>query len=315
MVAIAAVLWTIVALMAAGALYGALVGARRLRVDRIAVSLPRLPKELAGLRIVHIGDTHFKPTRFYDGLYEQMFRAVEEAEPDLVMISGDIASGNEYFAMAAQRLRRLRARYGVFAVAGNHDLNITLERWLQEQVGYVDIDEMKRLMAEAGVKLLHNEHEVLEINGCRVVVAGVADASVAIDDVECALAGAGAADLVIVLTHSPDIMDSPGIEAADLVLCGHTHGGQFMLPGIGPVWAPVWRDRRRGAGLLVFGDVVCHVTRGIGTTWPFRIGCPPQVAVLELEPGPPRGRKLKPELKHRAAVAAEEARGKGGGAQ
>ncbi|MBC7287542.1 MAG: metallophosphoesterase [Armatimonadetes bacterium] len=309
MVLIAAILWSAVLAVVVGAAYGAFIGARRLRVDTLTVTVPRLPPELSGLRIVHIADTHFKPTAFYDTLYEQMFNAIDAAQPDIVMITGDIASGNDYFQMAARRLSRLKSRYGVFAVAGNHDLNITMERWLQGTAHLADIEEMKRTMARAGMTLLHNEHVVLEIAGRKVAVVGVGDASVGLDDVPAALAALPEADFVVVLSHSPDVMDSAGMEVADLVLCGHTHAGQFMLPGIGPLWAPVWRDRRRGVGLLVFGDVVGHVTRGVGSTWPFRIGCPPQVAVLDLQPGPPRGRKLPPELRHPLRTATQAAAG------
>jgi predicted MPP superfamily phosphohydrolase len=310
----AIILWSAVGFIAFAALYGACVEARRLRVDEITVRLPRLPEKLAGLRLVHIADTHFKPSRFSRCLYESMVRAIQEAAPDLVLISGDLAAGAENLPVAVGWLARLQAKHGVFAVLGNHDLNITMERWLMGAAQTVQVEDVRRQLAEAGVRVLHNEHTLLQINQSRVLLVGVGDVSSGLDDVAAALEGAEAADLVIMLSHSPDLVERAGVEVADLVLCGHTHGGQMMLPGMGAVWAPVWRDRRRAAGLLAFGDVACHVTRGVGVTWPFRFNCPPQVAVLELQPGPVNGRPLPPALRHRlvsAGVAA--APGEGGG--
>jgi predicted MPP superfamily phosphohydrolase len=297
MIITAIVLWLLVAVVILALMYGALFEARRIRTERIRVALPRLPEALAGFRIVHIGDTHCRTGRFYEGLYRQMVAAVNEADADLVLISGDLAAGSDHIPVAARWLGALRARLGVLAVPGNHDLNITMERWLLGLTQGFDVEEIRRSLADVGVTLLHNESKVIEANGQRIVVLGIGDASTGLDDLENTVTSMPSGDLIIILTHSPDLLDVAGVEVADLVLCGHTHGGQMMLPGIGPVWSPVWRGRLRGEGLLAAGDVAVHVTRGVGTSWPVRLGCPPQVAVLELQRAPIRGRPVTPMLK------------------
>lgn len=292
MLALALVLWTLVALGTALLAYGSIVEARRVRTDHLRVTLPRLPEGLAGLRIVHLADTHCRPGAFYAPLFEGMVEAANAAAPDLILLSGDLAAGAERMGEAAAWLGRLRAPLGVIAVLGNHDLNITMERWLLGLEQGFDIEDIRATMAAAGVVLLHNESLAIEARGHRLVILGIGDPSSGLDDLPGTAASAPSGDLTLLLTHSPDILDCPGLEVADLVLCGHTHAGQMILPGLGPVWAPVWRDRRRGEGLLATGDVAVHVTRGVGTSWPVRLGCPPQVAVLELHPGPLGGRRV-----------------------
>ncbi len=299
MIIIAIILWAIVILGAVAVVYGSVVEARRVQTDRLEVRLPRLPVGLEGLRIVHIGDTHCKPGRFYEPLFRRMVEAVNAAEADLVLVSGDLAAGGENTPIAARWLGQCRGRLGVYAVPGNHDLNVTMERWLMGLGQGFDVEEERRWLAEAGVTLLHNESVVIEHQGVRILLLGVGDVSSGVDDLEEMLKSAPEGDFTILLTHSPDILDQPGVEVADLVLCGHTHAGQMMLPGLGPVWSPVWRVRSRGVGLLAAGDVVVHVTRGIGTSWPVRLGCPPQVAVLELARGPVEGKSVPPTLAHR----------------
>ena len=303
MVAWAIVLWSLVLVMAAALAYGALVGARDLRLDRLTVHLPGLPPDLAGLRVVHLSDTHFMPGTFMLPLYEKMVAATAEASPDLILLSGDIAAGSENLPLALPWLSRLSAPLGIFAVLGNHDLDVTMERWLLDLDTGGDPEALREPLASAGVTLLHNEWRVLDVRGRRLLIVGVGDASCGLDDLAEALDGAPSdVDLTIFLSHSPDLFDREGLDHADLVLCGHTHAGQMMLPGIGPLWAPVWRGRKRGAGLLSLGEVVAHVSRGIGATWPARLGAPPQVALLDLQPGQPDGLPVWPVLK-RAPLA------------
>lgn len=307
MVAWAIVLWSLVVLLAGAVAYGMFYEARRLSVERLSVHLPALPTGLRGLRIVHISDLHARPDKFFAPLYERLVEEVNRAEADLVLVSGDLAAGADNMPFAARLLSRMTSRHGLFVTLGNHDVNVTMERWLQGLEEGFDVEALRQVLADHGVRLLHNETVVLEIAGCRVALVGLGDASCGLDDLPSATGEFADADLVIVVEHSPDILDRPGIEVADLVLCGHTHGGQMMIPRRGTIWAPVWRDRRRGAGLLACGDVACHVTRGVGVTWPMRIACPPQLAILELDRGPLNGLCVPPALRRpRARACADD---------
>jgi hypothetical protein len=312
-VTLAVVLWALVGLGLATVAYSLLWGSWRLRVETLRVSLPRLPAELAGLRIVHISDTHAKPSRRLRALLDRMVEEVNAANADLVLVTGDIAAGSDNMPMAAGVLARLRARLGVFCCLGNHDVNVTMERWLMGLREGFDVEVLRHQLDEAGVALLDNEHHPLRVRGRTLLLVGVGDVSCGLDDMDAAFEGAAPADLVILLDHTPDILDGPGVERADLVLCGHTHGGQAMLPGVGPVWSPVWRVRLRGEGLLACGDVACHVSRGVGVSWPIRLNCPPQVAILELAQGAPEGRPVPPTLRHTSRAAEPRPAAAGGG--
>lgn len=303
MLAWAIVLWGLVVLLAGAVAYGVLYEARRLSVERLSVLLPALPPGLRGLRIIHISDLHARPSRFLAPLFERLVEEVNRADADLVLVSGDLAAGADNMPFAARLLSRMTSRHGLFVTLGNHDVNVTMERWLQGLEEGFDVEALRRILADEGIRLLHNEAVVLEIAGYHVALIGLGDASCGLDDPPSVAGPVVDADLVIAVEHSPDILDRPGIEVADLVLCGHTHGGQMMIPGRGTIWAPVWRDRRRGAGLLACGDVACHVTRGVGVTWPMRIACPPQLAVLELDRGPLNGLSVPPTLRRPAARA------------
>jgi uncharacterized protein len=147
------------------------------------------------------------------------------------------------------------------------------------------VAEWRQTIESAGVKVLHNESTVLELKGRRVVIAGVGDPSCGWDDLPQALSGNPSGEVHLMLVHSPDLLDEPATDWADLVLCGHTHGGQMTLPGIGSPWAPVWRDRRRSEGLIKVGEALCYVSRGVGAGIRTRFRCPPEVCQLTLTAG------------------------------
>ncbi|MEI6502766.1 MAG: hypothetical protein WCP21_17290 [Armatimonadota bacterium] len=119
-----------------------------------------------------------------------------------------------------------------------------------------------------------------------MVICGTGDASCGYDDLPRALHDGPRGALHLLLSHSPDIMDEAQADWADLVLCGHTHGGQAKLPWLGTLWAPVWRDRRRSEGLFRVGDALCYVTRGVHGGIRTRFLCPPELTLLTLTAGP-----------------------------
>jgi len=235
------------------------------------VAIPDLPDAFDGYRILHLSDLHSGAF-----LSPQAVRArldiAADTERDLVIFTGDLADrGAGRMAMTADALGGVRARDGTIAVLGNHD------HWVGEERAI-------SALSERGVTVLANSHLRLDRGGSAIYLAGVHDASyMARDDLEAALTGIPDSAPVILLSHAPEIVFQPLASRAALVLSGHTHGGQIVLPWLGPLYVPSPIGRSRAAGLHRLGRQWLFVNRGLGEVFPpIRINCPPQVVVLTL---------------------------------
>lgn len=239
-----------------------------LTVERHAVRLPRLPHALDGLRIVQLTDLHHSP---FTGS-QQLEHAIETAnslQPDIIALTGDyISHEREYAAPCAELVGRLRAKHGIFAVLGNHD------HW-------TDAPLVADLFRAEGIRVLINEGLRFELAGASFWLAGVDDTMVGLEDLPLALAGSQADEMKLLLAHNPTILRRAARAKVDLVLSGHTHGGQVA-----------WRSERSASGkprrrilrgLGRRGDTQIYVSRGLGTVvLPIRYGSPPEVTLLEL---------------------------------
>ena len=241
------------------------------RVKRVAVPLPGLPPALAGFRIVQISDIHVGPT-IKAAYLQAIVDRVNALEPDVVAITGDLVDG----AVAELRdhvapLADLRARHGVFFVTGNHEYYSGVHGWMAE---------LQRL----GIRVLHNEHVVLQHEGASLVLAGVPDYGghhfdpAHRSDPAAALAGAPEGAPRILLAHQPRSAPAAAQAGFDLQLSGHTHGGQFL-----PWTWFVPLQQPYTAGLHQLGRLWVYVSRGTGY-WgpPKRIGAPSEIAELRL---------------------------------
>lgn len=242
-----------------------------LSVEQHTISLRRLPRPLDGLRIVQLSDIHHSP---FTGS-AQIERAVETANrlaPDIIALTGDYVSHERSFAApCAELMGRLRARHGVYAVLGNHD------HW-------TDAPLITDLFRAEGIRVLINEGMRFEHAGAAFWLAGVDDTMVGLEDLPLALSGSRADEMKLLLAHNPVILRRAARAGVDLVLSGHTHGGQVA-----------WRSERNASGrprrrlLKGLGSragTQIYVTRGLGTSvLPIRYGCPPEVSLLELRCG------------------------------
>ena len=305
MIGAAVVLWTLTGLVLALAGWGLLIEPHLLEVTRLTVPLPRLPEELRGFTIGHLSDMHLRGNASARRVAERACAELMALQPELICLSGDVVDHASHLPEGIALLRRLAAPLGVFLVLGNHDCDATMEDYL---AGNPESDQAQEKWREAlratEVALLDNEARTLEVRGRRVVLVGIGDLCAGQDDLPAALRGAPAGDLHLLLCHSPDTIDLPEADWADLVLAGHTHGGQMQIPGFGAVWAPVWRRRERASGLLRLGQTLLFVSRGLSSGLPARINCRPQVALLELVPGDPAGLPTTQRVPH--VTSAEE---------
>lgn len=239
-----------------------------LTIERREVFLKRLPQRLDGFRIVQLSDLHLGPLTSGD----QLRRAIEVANnlnPDIIALTGDyISHERQYAAPCAEIVGRLRARCGVFAVLGNHD------HW-------TDAALITDLFRAEGLKVLINEGMRFEKDGASFWLAGVDDTMVGLEDLPLALAGARADEMKLLLAHNPIILRRAARAGVDLVLSGHTHGGQVTIRAERSASGRPRRRLLRGLGRQ--GETQIYVTRGLGTViLPIRYGCPPEVSLIEL---------------------------------
>ncbi len=240
----------------------------RLTIEHQQIYLKRLQKALDGFRIVQLSDIHH--SRFTSR--QIIERAVQTAiglQPDIIALTGDyISKERTYAAPCAEILGKLRARHGVYAVLGNHD------HW-------TDAALITDLFRAEGISVLINQGMRFEKNGAAFWLAGVDDTMVGLEDLSLALAGSSDDEMKLLLAHNPIILRRAARAGVDLVLSGHTHGGQVSLMSDR---SAAGRPRRRVLkGLASEGETQIYVTRGLGTVvLPVRFGCPPEVSLLEL---------------------------------
>ncbi|MBM3497139.1 MAG: metallophosphoesterase [Armatimonadetes bacterium] len=244
---------------------------RKLTVSRIDLRLPRLGRDLDGFTIAHLTDLHrglYVPASF-------IRRAVAETNalrPDLVVLTGDYVSRSAYYlASCAEALGELSAPRGTLAVFGNH------EHW-------TDVDAARWHLSHAGrCDVLENESITFMEGSATLCVVGLDDPWTHHERFHRAFRNVPAGAPVVLLSHTPDIAAEAARRKVDLVLCGHTHGGEVVLPGIGPPYIWARTGRRFASGLNYEGGTAVYTNRGIGVgPLPFRLNCPPEIALFTL---------------------------------
>ena len=261
--------------------YGYRVEPTWLEVNRFKVPIANLAPAFAGFRIVQLSDFHCSRQVTPAYLSEAVHLAQSEA-PDLVVLTGDfVHRGYKYVNSVAKALSRLSAPHGVFAVLGNHDFSV------RNALGFRRYRHLHRAVASAlsshGIRVLHNECVCLGRQGATLHLIGVEDLWSRVCDLDSAFADLPASAPRVVLAHNPRTVEHLGDRRCDLMLSGHTHGGQVHLPGLGrPTLSR--RARRLAAGMYRHGDTHVYVNKGVGFGFRFRFGVRPEVAVLTLQP-------------------------------
>ncbi len=235
-----------------------------------SVALADLDPEFDGYRIVQISDLHMGHWLNAERL-NGVVELINGQDPDLVAITGDFVSYSlkQVEVEMAAGLRRLAARDGVVAVLGNHD------HWF-DPVG------VRKVLHEAGVRELANDVLSLHRSSAALYVAGVDDILVGADDLARVLEILPAGGPAILLAHEPDFADTSAATGRfGLQLSGHSHGGQILLPRLGPVRGQMFR--KYPLGRYQVGDMVQYTNAGIGThVLRLRINCPPEITVFTL---------------------------------
>jgi predicted MPP superfamily phosphohydrolase len=250
---------------AGAAAHGFLYERHHLELTEETLDVAGWPSSLAGLRIGFLTDLHRSATVSHE-LIAGAVRTVMARTPDMVIIGGDYVTNRDrrYIRAAADALAGLAAPHGVFAVLGNHD----------------DERDVPAALTTAGFEVLRDQRTQIMVRGEAVDIAGLRYWTHRVNDVTRVLKGAS--PTLVLVAHTPKRLVEAAALSVPLLLSGHTHGGQIVLPGIGAIAArefPVVAGSARRENTTVF------VSRGVGTVYvPIRLNCPPEVAILTIQP-------------------------------
>ena len=230
------------------------------------------------IRILHLADLHASsvvPLSFID----QAIRIGLEQAPDLACLTGDFITSLHGFdpEAYAQSLQALTRQVPTYAVLGNHDGG----GWSSRRGGFSEHAAVEQLLVSSGIQLLHNRAELIRVNGHAFTLAGVGDLWSGEVDPESAFRDVDPQLPTLLLAHNPDSKERLQQQNWRLMLCGHTHGGQVIIPFNGPRYAPV-EDKAYVAGLKPWRDRQIFVTRGVGNVGGVRFRCRPEVSILNL---------------------------------
>jgi predicted MPP superfamily phosphohydrolase len=264
------------ALGAAGVSHGLYSAHTQARIPEIPLSYPGLPPALEGLKIMQISDLHIGPY-VYLGDLEQLLERVARAEPDLVLVTGDICDHKPDYLAALRLLESVSARLGVYASLGNHE--------------YIrGIGRIRRHFDQTAIPLLVDEGLALSVSDATLYLGGADDPRFLRShqsyerlrtSVEKAVAHAPSDAFTLLMSHRSQALDyAAPLGGVDLILAGHTHGFQLGVAGRSffQPFLPdsyIWGHYEKGSTQL-------YTTAGVGHWLPFRFGCPPEAPLFTL---------------------------------
>jgi len=241
-----------------------------LEITRHEVYIDDLPPGFDGYRIAFLTDPHVTPSARRD-FYGEIAARLQRYDPDLLLLGGDFVTWHRHIPLLGEVfLRDLHARDGLFAVLGNHDY------W----AGAEDV-----VAAMSGVRFLTNRSVMLTRGGDTLPLIGIDEVYRGSPDVERAFDGIDSSAPALGVSHHPDVIDLLGGRRVDLLLCGHTHGGQIRFPFFGAVVVPSRHEAAYASGFHRVRNVLLYVSRGIGAVPPLRILCRPELATFVLRRG------------------------------
>lgn len=253
----------------AAASYG-MFEASWVQIERPTLPLPRLPKNFDGLRVAFLTDIHHGEFTSLD-FVTSVVRTTLTLQPDLVLLGGDYSYRDaKYIRPCFEVLAALKAPLGVFGVLGNHDYRPGLE-------------ETRAGMKAAGIVELTNAGVWLERGTSRLRLGGVDDLWCGQPDVRPAMGDATANDAGLLVSHNPDFVETLRDGRVGLVLSGHTHGGQGVIPGYGAPIVPSRYGQKYLRGFVEAPATKVYVSRGLGTvTGPMRYNSRPELTLITL---------------------------------
>jgi predicted MPP superfamily phosphohydrolase len=266
-----------------------------LSTEKLTVKIPNLPLSLAGLKLVQMSDFHYDNGLLSEKMLTEAIAVSNATKPDLVILTGDYVNTiAKPIHQLALRLKNLESRYGVYAILGNHDIYYPSSK-----------SEITNALTNVGINVLWNQ--IAYPVGEKLPLVGLADFYAKEFNPEAIMDQLDSTTPRIVLSHHPDTAEILKKWRVDLQLSGHSHGGQIVIPGLGPAMIyyakivkkipkkirrklpflrkthSILRHWQWSQGLHKVGNNQLYVNRGLGTYFPGRLFCPPEVTIIILK--------------------------------
>ncbi|MBC5796165.1 metallophosphoesterase [Sphaerospermopsis sp. LEGE 00249] len=266
-----------------------------LTTEKLTVKIAGLPASLQGKKLVQMSDFHYDGVRLSDKMLSQAIAIANQAKPDLILLTGDfITTSTATLDQLAKYLKKLQSRHGIYAVLGNHDLYYKNSQ-----------TEVTTTLTNIGIHVLWNQ--ISYPLGKELPIVGLADFYSKEFNPTPVMNQLDTDTPCIVLSHNPDTAEILQKWRVDLQLSGHTHGGQIVIPGLGPVLMiqhkilritpkilqnflpffrkkhPVFNHWEWSQGFHKIGKNQLYINRGLGTYLPGRLFCPPEVTIITLQ--------------------------------
>lgn len=257
-----------------GTLYPTVIEPLWFDVENVALKLPRLAQLFSGFRLVQISDIH-AGEQWMPAQLESVVEKVIALKPDIVAITGDFVysspvMNDEILTRTEAALATLSSHVPTYAVMGNHD------HWW-------DVERIRSALARSNVVELNNGVHTLKRDGASLHLCGVDDVYERKDDLDRVLNQLPSDGCAILLAHEPDFADSSAATGRfDLQISGHSHGGQVIVPFVGPIVLPR-HGRKYPIGLYQVGEMMQYTNRGLGMVFPYvRFMCRPEITLFTL---------------------------------
>jgi predicted MPP superfamily phosphohydrolase len=270
-------------------LSGVLIGRFNVRVEKQALFFPDFPEQLDGFRIVQISDIHLGSFRKNPTVLEETIRIINQLQPDLLLFTGDVVNnfGDEFDGFEPY-LMQLSAKYGKYAIQGNHDYG-DYYNWPDSTSKAINLTQIENKVRKAGFQLLLNQWANVNANDTSFVLIGVENWGhkpfPQYANLEEAMNGAPEKSFKILMTHDPAHWSEVVKNQTDIpfTMSGHTHGGQFGIRIAGIEFSPMYIISKTWGGLYRSGKQYLYVNRGLGTVgFTGRVEMRPEITLLTL---------------------------------
>lgn len=252
--------------------------ARNINLVQHTFSHKDIPSSFDGKKIIYISDIH--SNQYFDSKdVAELIEKVNELNPDFVFLGGDNTNKDAtYSTPFFKEIAKLKSTFGVFSVLGNHD------HWEDAQF-------IQKGLIDAGVNVCDNQSYWIRLENDSIKIGGVGDLWEDTQDIEKTVSDISPNDFCILLSHNPDYIELMNTDLVDLILSGHTHGGQVTLLGMhAPVMPSLWRPHLHNTGQKYrygwkeYHGTPIYITSGIGVgDFPFRFFSPPEIVQITLK--------------------------------